>query len=350
MRNFSLREKQSVITVLREPPTKKKEFPWQKYAFIVIILLLVIFMVYRAVSTLWIIHANGQIEVAKQTVHFANDIDIKEFFVNEGQQVFKGDTLFRYAPVVEDIVSTSITDYDRPEEWIEREKIDLRSKIAEKSFLIEQVRGQIQNTSQLADMKKEMILLGSVNDKNEYEYLRLDIKKLELQLASLQKEKAYMQNLVNSLQAKENTTKQVTTNTRKTTEVNTFFISPMDGIIGQINFNANEVCFRREEVLTIHKVDDMKIKVYFDPSEMKYLDQGDEVEITFPDGSSSKGFIENFHVATYALPEEFQKKYEPTERNIVANVLLTDNKDVYKLMNFYKMNVRISKPRFNLFT
>ena len=118
--------------------------------------------------------------------------------------------------------------------------------------------------------------------------------------------------------------------------------------IGQINFDANETCFRREEVLTIHKLDDMKIKVYFDPHEMKYLNSGDDVQVTFPDGSQSKGFIENFHVATYALPDEFQKKYEPTTRNVVANVLLENTKDSYKLMNFYKMNVQITKSRFNL--
>jgi len=349
MRNFSLRERQSVITVLREPPKKKKKFPWQKWTFIAFVIALIAIIAYKAVNNLWIINANGQIEVKKQTVHFADDITLSKFYVEEGQQIKAGDTLFTYAPILEDIVSTSVTDFDKSSDWIDREKLDIQSKIAEKSFEIERVIGQINNTQSLVKMKREMVLLGSVNDKNEYEYLSLDVKKLQLQLESVKKEKAYLQGLLYSLNKKPAINMQkVTTSTKRHTDQKTAFISPMDGIIGQINFNTNEVCFRREEILTIHKLDDMKIKVYFDPYEMKYLERGDEVDITFPDGSESAGFIENFHVATYAVPEEFQKKYEPTERNIVANVLLKNEGDEYKLMNFYKMNVRISKSRFNL--
>jgi multidrug resistance efflux pump len=152
------------------------------------------------------------------------------------------------------------------------------------------------------------------------------------------------------LKKKEISGTRVTTTNKKVNENNNYFISPMDGVIGQINVNLNENCFRREEVLTIHELKDMKIKVYFDPVEMKYLESGDEVNITFPDGSESKGKIQNFHVATYALPDEFQKKYEPTTRNIVANVQLVNDLEKYKLMNFYKMNVRITKSRFKLFS
>ncbi len=349
MRNFSLRERPSVITVLREPPKKKKSFPWQKWTFIAAVIFLISYIGYKAVTNLWIINANGQIEVKKQTVHFADDVTLNQFFVAEGQQVTAGDTLFTYLPIIEDVVSTSVTDYDKTNDWVEKEKLNIQSKIAHKTFEIESLIGRINNSQSLATMKKEMVLLGSVNDKNEYEYLMLDIKKMGLELEGLKKEKKYLQGLLYSLDQKKAVPQQkVTTSTRKHGDTKTAFVAPMDGIIGQINFNPNEVCFRREEILTIHKLEDMMIKVYFDPYEMKYLEQGDDVDVIFPDGSSSEGFIENFHVATYALPEEFQKKYEPTTRNIVANVHLKNSNDRYKLMNFYKMNVRISKSRFNI--
>lgn len=349
MRNFSLRERQSVITVLREPPKKKKAFPWQKWTFIAAVIALIIYIGFKAIKNIWVINANGQIEVKKQTVHFADDVTISKFLVAEGTQIKAGDTLFTYTPILEDIVSTSVTDFDKSNDWVEKEKLNIQTKIAHKTFEIESIIGRINNSSSLAKMKKEMVLLGSVNDKNEYEYLSLDIKKMRLELEGMKKEKKYLQGLLYSLNKKAPIPQQkVTTSTRKHTDSKTAFVAPMDGIIGQINFNPNEVCFRREEILTIHKVEDMKIKVYFDPYEMKYLEKGDDVKITFPDGSSSEGFIENFHVATYALPDEFQKKYEPTTRNIVANVHLKNIDERYKLMNFYKMNVRISKSRFNL--
>lgn len=350
MRNFSLREKQSIITVLREPPKKVKKVPWQKWSFVAFLLLLISVIAYRSVASLWIIQANGQIEVKKQTVHFSQDIKLTKFLVEEGTQVNAGDTLFKYAPIVEEFVSTSVTDFDRPQDWVEKQKIDLRSKIALKKFEIEELSGRIRDVSSLAEMKKKMVLLGSVNDKNPYELLRLQLEQLKLQHSSAKKEKSYLQNLLYSLKKKETSGSRVTTTNKSVKDLNNYFVSTMDGVIGQINFNPEETCFRREEVLTIHELEEMKIKVYFDPVEMKYLQAGDEVNITFPDGSQSTGEIENFHVATYALPDEFQKKYEPTTRNIVANVKLSNDIEKYKLMNFYKMNVRITKSRFKLFS
>jgi multidrug resistance efflux pump len=350
MRNFSLREKQSIITVLREPPKKVNKVPWQKWSFIAFLVLLISIIAYRAFASLWTIQANGQIEVKKQTVHFAQDIKLTHFFVEEGEKVQKGDTLFRYTPIVDEFVSTSITDYDRPQDWIEKQKLDLSSKIAVKRFEIEELGGRIIDVTELAELKKKMVLLGSVNDKNPYEQLRLQIEQLRLQQQSAKKEKEYLQKLLYSLKKKDTAGSRVTTTNKTVKDSRSFFVSTMDGVIGQINFNPEETCFRREEVLTIHELKDMKIKVYFDPVEMKYLQAGDEVNITFPDGSQSIGKIENFHVATYALPDEFQKKYEPTTRNIVANVTVVDEYDKYKLMNFYKMNVRISKSRFKLFS
>ncbi len=350
MRNFSLREKQSIITVLREPPKKVKSLPWQKWSFVAFILCLICIIIYKSFTILWIIDANGQIEVKKQTVHFADDVTLLDFYVSEGDQVTKGDTLFKFSPIVEEFVSTSVTDFDRPQEWIEKQKLDLSAKIAMKKFEIEELQGRIRETSELADMKRKMVLLGSVNDKNPYEHLLLSIEQLKLQAESARKEKKYLEGLKYGLKKNESNATRVTTTNKSLKDKDQYFISPLDGIIGQINFNLNETCFRRDEVLTIHKLDDMKIKVYFDPVEMKYLRTGDLVNITFPDGSESQGLIQNFHVATYALPEEFQKKYEPTTRNIVANVQLVNDVEKYKLMNFYKMNVRITKSRFNLFS
>lgn len=350
MRNFSLREKQSIITVLREPPKKVKKVPWQRWTFIAFLLLLISVIAYRTLANLWMIKANGQIEVKKQTVHFAQDIKLTKFFVEEGTHVQKGDTLFRYSPIVEEYTSTSVTNFDRPQDWVEKQKIDLSSKIAVKKFEVEELTGRIVDMQELLEMKRKMILLGSVNDKNPYEQLRLQLEQLKLHLESAKKEKSYLQKLMYSLKKKETLGSRVTTTNKSLQEHKTYFVSTMDGIIGQINFNPNETCFRREEVLTIHELEDMKIKVYFDPVEMKYLKAGDDVNITFPDGSQSNGIIENFHVATYALPDEFQKKYEPTTRNIVANVMLSNDVERYKLMNFYKMNVRITKSRFKLFS
>jgi len=51
------------------------------------------------------------------------------------------------------------------------------------------------------------------------------------------------------------------------------------------------------------------------------------VTIEFPDKTESLGIISKFFVSTYAVPSEFQKKYEPTERNIVAEIVPFNKQD-----------------------
>ena len=100
--------------------------------------------------------------------------------------------------------------------------------------------------------------------------------------------------------------------------------------------------------MTIHRMDGARISAFFDPDEIPYIQIGDEVSVEFPDGSKSMGLIHKFHVSTYALPEEFQKKFEPTERNIVAEIMPLNDIESKRWKNFYKMDVEVRKPRFNL--
>jgi len=128
-----------------------------------------------------------------------------------------------------------------------------------------------------------------------------------------------------------------------------FFISPIDGIISDIFYEANEICYKKEELMSIHQINNATITTYFDLSEVANIKIGDQVDISFPDGSIRKGLIGKFYTSTYALPAEFQKKYEPTERNIVAQVIPLDKKEEQSWRNFYKMDVKIKKKRYQLF-
>jgi len=127
-----------------------------------------------------------------------------------------------------------------------------------------------------------------------------------------------------------------------------YFASPMDGVISDVFYKENEMCYKKEEMVTIHQLNNASINTYFDPEEIKYLEVGDVVDIEFPDKSQTKGIISKFFVSTYAVPSEFQKKYEPTERNIVAEVVPLNKKDEDSWNSFYKMEVNIQKMRYNL--
>lgn len=349
MRDFQLRSTPTILTTLKEPPkkVKKRKINWQRISFLAAALAVLCFVGIKIYINLAVIQADAQLELHKQLVHFPNDVEIEALFVEEGEKIKKGDTLFKYSIPVDHQSTTSEINIDKPIEWIQRERINTKKTIELRRIEQSEIEEQIVMRKKMHATKKSMILLGSHNDRNEYEELSIQINKLGAQKEGLREEIAYLSGLLSRLNLENSNYKRIETKKRDFIETKYFYISKLDGIIGQINYNENEICYRKEELLTIHRTSDVRIKAFFDPSDMKYLKEGDVVSINYPDNTSSQGIITNFHIATYALPEEFQKKYEPTERNIVAEVKLIQDAP-RPLMSYYKMNVLITKNRYKL--
>ena len=66
------------------------------------------------------------------------------------------------------------------------------------------------------------------------------------------------------------------------------------------------------------------------------------VNIPFPDEVSYQGIIQRVYVATYEAPSEFQKKYEPTERNIMAHIVPLDPSMTKIWSTYHKLSVAIT--------
>lgn len=347
MREFQLRTKPSILTTLKEPPKKGKNrrVKWQRISFLLVAFAVLAYICIQAYMRFAMIQADAQMVLHKQLVHFPTDIRISSLYVEEGQTIQEGDTLFKYTIPIDDQITTSEINIDKPIEWILKERISTQKQIELKRIQKLELESQIAMRKGMHANKKELILLGSYNDRNEYEELSIQINRLESESAAVSDEIAYLQKLLYRLNLERSNYKRIETRKKEIIEESHFHIAQMDGIIGQINYNENEICYRKEELLTIHKTKDIRIKAFFNPSDMKYLEEGDVVDILYPDKSKSQGIITNFHVATYALPEEFQKKYEPTERNIVAEVRMLDT-EYEPLMSYYKMNVLITKNRY----
>jgi len=46
------------------------------------------------------------------------------------------------------------------------------------------------------------------------------------------------------------------------------------------------------------------------------------------------------------MPEEFQKKYEPTTRTVAADLYPLNNEEAKKWKAYYKMSVKITKFKY----
>ena len=109
---------------------------------------------------------------------------------------------------------------------------------------------------------------------------------------------------------------------------------------------AFEVALKTETILSIHQPNNVHIKGFFDQKDLKYLQEGDVVNVEFADGTQSEGYVDRFYAATYRLPEEFQKKFEPTTRTLAADILPLNAADLQMWKKYYKLSVRITKRTF----
>jgi hypothetical protein len=125
-----------------------------------------------------------------------------------------------------------------------------------------------------------------------------------------------------------------------------YYLSPIDGTVTKINFESMEVALKSEIIVSIHKPEHIYIKGFFDQSDMDDISIGDEVKVEFPDGTKSTGKIKRFYYATNAIPEEFQKKYEPVTRTLLADITPVNETELKKWRTFYRMGVKIYKYKY----
>ena len=124
------------------------------------------------------------------------------------------------------------------------------------------------------------------------------------------------------------------------------YISPVNGAITQINKENFEVALESEIVMSVHKPTNLYIQAFYDQQDVEHLREGDLVDVTFPDGTLSEGIVQRFYAATYQLPLEFQKRYEPVTRSIAAEITPINELEANRWQAFYKLNAKVSKPLY----
>jgi multidrug resistance efflux pump len=348
MKNFKLREEKSFIRVLKEPPVKKKKVNFHKIMYLVFVLIACYFIGRKVLHAYLVIFAEGQIELPKQTVTFADDIKLLSLHIQEGSHVKEGDTLFTYQMVVDKGEEIRMQTQNNPSEWIVKAKLENDKKIHMCDIEITSKYKLLDIVTERLNAKKSLLLAGVNEDYHSYKDLQGQDAKLKAEIESLKKEKNYYYSYAAKLKENENEYKNLVVTKSTFLNEKKSYVSPFSGTIGKIDFGKNEICYKKQELMTIHRMDGARISAFFDPDEIPYIQIGDEVDIRFPDGSDSRGLIHKFHVSTYALPVEFQKKFEPTERNIVAEIAPLNEIESKRWKNFYKMDVEIRKPRYKL--
>lgn len=343
----------------------KKPFNWDRVIYLFLLFLTLFFVGKFLVKRYLYIEGNGQVLFESVDIRHTDDIRIYKFFKKEGDDVKIGDTLFTYF-LDEDVYgnggggggnAVSISDANGDDySWIEREIFQLRKsidlntvKISDNNKLLEIYRMDLERV-------RNEVILDAVSHTNlenlEYQITRLeaDNNLLTEQNRIYRKQIGYLMDLLK----KDDEQKRIEINQSGHVMLtgaendSTFkvFTSPIEGSITHIDKQPFEVALKTETILSIHQPNYVHIKGFFDQEDLRYLHEGDVVDIEFADGTTSIGYVDRFYSATYILPEEFQKKFEPTTRTLAADIMPITPDDLQKWKKYYKLSVKITKRTF----
>lgn len=371
--NFK-RKEESYLRYFEEQSNRgnKRPFNWDRFVYLILLAVFLFFTGRFVINTYFYIEGNGQVLFESVDIRHTDDIRILQFGVKEGQDVEIGDTLFTYF-LDEDIFGesggfggNSVSIGGGAPDWIEREiyklqkDIDLnRVRIADDKELLAIYE------SDLERVRNEVILdaVSHTNLENlEYQISKLqaDINLHSAQISIYNKQIAYLKGLVldeETIDITQSSQGGGAGGTHENTEfimlagiedITNFkiFTSPIKGNVTRIHKEPYEVALKSENILSIHQPNNVHIKGFFDQEDLQYLNEGDIVNVKFADGTESKGIVDRFYSATYILPEEFQKKFEPTTRTLAADILPVGENDLTIWKKYYKLSVKITKRTF----
>ncbi|MEO6302181.1 MAG: hypothetical protein ABIP51_03305 [Bacteroidia bacterium] len=374
MKSVNFQRNKSLIRVVNEQNVKKQR-NWDRILYLGLLGLFLLFVIYYVVTKYFFIHAYGHVIIESTRIRLTDDARIIEFYVKEGDRIEQNDTLFSYALDRDDDISGgssyaqsvnigSIEGGSRDDWWV-KEIYALKKKIALNNIDISENENLISGyKKEIKRISNEVIL--DVLPKTRLEYIQNEMVTLHTESKKLEKENKELYSLMKSLgpSKKQRSIKGVNIRTKKgggvtgdkqgvqkldfSEELLTqakYFRSPMSGIATRIYIHGYETALKSEEIMALHEAQPAYIKAYFEQEDLRYFKEGDIFSIEFPDGTKSLGVLKRFYIATYTLPEEFQKKYEPTTRSIAADIYPVDSIEIKKWKTFYKMSVDISKTK-----
>lgn len=362
--NFK-RKEDSYLRYFDEQKKQKVKRPinWDRIVYLVLLGLALFFVGRFLINTYFYIEGNGQVLFENVDIRHTDDIRILEFYKKEGEDVLIGDTLFTY--FLDDDVfggggggnSVNISEGKSGNSWIEREIYGLKKDIDLNNVRINDNKGLLAIYKKDLERVRNEVILDAVSHTN-LENLEYQIDKLEGDIMLREEENRIFRKQIGyltDLMEKDLEAEKIKINQKTGTVMLTgaedrsafkVFTSPINGTITRLLKQPFEVALKSENILSIHQPNNVHIKGFFNQTDLKYLNEGDVVEIEFPDGTISNGIIDRFYSATYILPEEFQKKFEPTTRTLAADIIPIGNNDLNVWKKYYKLSVKITKGTF----
>ena len=343
MKKFDYKKKPSIIRTLKEPPRKRKKINWDRAFFIGALCVGLFFLARYTYRNVALVEADGQVILESVRVNFINDIRLQSLHVSEGDTVARADTLFTYWNELHNDDGVQSVQISNSRDWIKKEVLTLQAKISQKKAEISGIDQLLEEYKKRLDVQVQTVMLDA-SDHSGLQSTKNQVIALNGRNRLLNSELRILQGHLNQLKKEQREHLGVGGYSSSLTRRS--YVSNKHGIIGEIQIQPNEVCYEGEYVFTIHSPEEITIHAYFEQEHISRIFVRRMINIEFPDGSRGQGYIKKYHISTKELPPEFQKKYEPTERTILAEIAPIDEESADLWKKFYKMNVKVSFPKY----
>jgi multidrug resistance efflux pump len=363
MKNINFKRNESVLKGL-EIQTKGKtkgKVNWDRIIYFALLVVVLFFFFRYLINEMFFIEGNGQVRFENISIRNTDDCRVVDIFVTEGDEVKIGDSLFSYIPDDENADDNNDNGYGSAGfalnskkqgdvSWSEKEIFKVKEEIKVNNFLIaEKVKLKKLYSAELQRIRNEVML--DVLPRNKLDDQLAKINQLNFDIQSLRGKTSMLSASMNQLEGMKRDLSATTTYAGQGVgggddSGQKVFYSPLTGTVTTIMKNEFEVALKSEEIMSIHRPENISVRGFFQQEDLASLKIGDRVDLHFPDGSDGRGIIKRFYFATYRLPEEFQKKYEPTTRSLTVDIYPETKHDLKLWKTYWKMAVKITKTKY----
>ena len=351
MKNFDFNKSNSVFRNQKEGSrfVVARKINWDRIIYLSLLIFVLVVVVRYSYYKLFYVKADGQIIFNSVDIQTLNDSRIVSLPVHEGDEVKIGDTLFIYEEDNgnEDNASVSVTQSGTSNNWKQKELIEVNKEIQLKNNEMNFMTKKLIRLKNEEEKVKNEVMVDAL-PKVEYHRLKNSINDLDQEIQLIKKEIEILMNKLNSIRnvkafSSSNSIGGLGGNTSESPDV---FISPIEGFISKIFKENYEVTLRSEVVMHLYQPKGVIVKAFFQQKDYNQIKKGDLVEVEFPDGRITKGIISMVLYETNRLPEEFQKKFEPTTRVINADIVPFSKKDLMFWKKYNKLSVIVRKEKY----
>jgi multidrug resistance efflux pump len=340
MKSFNFKRTQSVFETLSEPKRKKSAISFDRLMYFVVLIGIFIGLLFYFGGGFIAVKANGHVLFDKVFVRLSEDIFIQKMFVNEGDFVKMGDTLFVYENLDENKMLQSKQINKQESSWNSQQIIQTQNKINQIQIDQEFTQQKIIDTEvEIEQTKLELSL--DIQNRRALQELKLSLNKEKITLEKLNEEKKNLEQFLSNIENQQKNNLSISNQSTLK-----YFVSPMNANITKLNYNQFETVLKGNEVLSLHNDANIYIRGYFEQKDLKYIEIGDELDIYFPDGTKTIGVVNRFYHSTYTIANEFQKKHEPTKRVLGLDISPKNKQEKTKWKSLYKLGVEIKKYKF----